>query len=63
MISSHEEWAWRKSSFSQGGGNSACVEVAWAPSTTAVRDSKNPAGGMLTMSESSWQAFRAAIAG
>ncbi|MFE0379117.1 DUF397 domain-containing protein [Streptomyces inhibens] len=36
------ESAWRKSSYSSGGGN--CVEVASiASGTVAVRDSKNPA--------------------
>ncbi|GAB1512540.1 DUF397 domain-containing protein [Actinophytocola sp. KF-1] len=52
---------WRKSSFSQGNGNSACVEVAWAPEATAVRDSKNPDGGMLLVSESGWSAFRTSV--
>ncbi|GAA1220193.1 DUF397 domain-containing protein [Prauserella alba] len=44
--------AWRKSSYS-GGGND-CVEVAFTPGGTAVRDSKNPAGGMLRMTASEW---------
>jgi hypothetical protein len=48
---------WRKSSFSQGSGNSDCVEVAWAPVGAAVRDSKNPGGGMLTVPEAAWRAF------
>jgi hypothetical protein len=52
---------WRKSSFSQGNGNSACVEIAWAPHLAAVRDSKNPNGGMLTVPESAWDAFRASL--
>ncbi len=50
---------WRKSSFSEGNTNSACVEVGWASSVTAVRDSKNPDGGMLTIPETAWHAFRA----
>jgi hypothetical protein len=48
---------WRKSSFSEASGNSDCVEVAWAPDVAAVRDSKNPAGGMLTVPGSAWQSF------
>lgn len=44
--------AWRKSSYS-GGGND-CVEVAFTRSGTAVRDSKNPGGGMLCMTVSEW---------
>ena len=52
---------WRKSSFSEGNANSDCVEVAWVPHATAVRDSKNPDGGMLTVPETAWRAFRDAI--
>lgn len=62
MTSSNGRWAWRKSSFSEGNINSDCVEVAWISPVTAVRDSKNPAGGMLTVPESAWHAFRASIA-
>lgn len=39
--------AWRKSSFSNGGGGN-CVELAQTPDLGAVRDSKNPAGPILT---------------
>lgn len=78
MTSSPGSWVWRKSSFSEGNGNSACVEVGhWRKSSlseasgnsdcvevgfasdlAAVRDSKNPAGGMLTVPEAAWRAFR-----
>jgi hypothetical protein len=34
--------AWRKSSRSGGGNNDACVEIAIAGHTIAIRDSKNP---------------------
>lgn len=61
MTSSPGRWVWRKSSFSNG-GNNACVEVGWAPGATAVRDSKNPGGGMLAVPESAWHAFRAKVA-
>lgn len=37
---------WRKSSYSQANGNSDCVELA--SNLDAVRDSKNPAGPILT---------------
>jgi hypothetical protein len=63
MTSSQERWVWRKSSYSEANGNSDCVEVAWTPATTVVRDSKNPDGGMLTIAESSWHAFRTAVTG
>jgi uncharacterized protein DUF397 len=83
MISSHGEWVWRKSSFSQGAENSDCVEVGhWCKSTyseangnsdcvevgfgldvTAIRDSKNPDGGMLALSTPVWDRFRSAVVG
>lgn len=52
---------WRKSTFSQGNGNSACVEVGFTPDRTAVRDSKNPEGGMLTLPEPAWHTFRTTL--
>jgi hypothetical protein len=39
---------WRKSSKSNG--EQVCVEVAFAPDTAGIRDSKNPHGGHLTTS-------------
>ncbi|MFI2434430.1 DUF397 domain-containing protein [Streptomyces sp. NPDC018693] len=46
----------RKSSYSQPETN--CVEVAdTAPRGRAVRDSKQFAGPLLTVSRESWQAF------
>ncbi|MER6307739.1 DUF397 domain-containing protein [Streptomyces sp. NPDC001657] len=52
---------WRKSSYSASeGGN--CIEVAAStPTTIHVRDSKNPAGPMLTLSADAWQEFVAAV--
>ncbi|MER5433375.1 DUF397 domain-containing protein [Streptomyces sp. NPDC002588] len=43
-----ESNVWRKSSYSgdQGG---ECVEIAEAPKTIAIRDSKNPTGPILTV--------------
>lgn len=52
---------WRKSSFSQGNGNSDCVEIAKTPAVTAVRDSKNPEGGKLTLPDSAWRALRGSL--
>lgn len=51
---------WRKSSFSEG-GNNACVEVGFASRVTALRDSKNPDGGTLSLSPTAWDSFRSAI--
>lgn len=52
---------WRKSSRSNNGGN--CVEVATLPADASVlvRDSKNPADGVLAFSPEQWKAFTASI--
>jgi hypothetical protein len=54
--------AWRKSSRSGGGTNGNCVEVAFAGTAVAVRDSKNRAAGALAFPEASWKAFLGAAA-
>lgn len=51
------DWTWRKSSFSGGGGNDDCVEVAVQPELVGVRDSKHPAGPHLTFPTAAWSAF------
>jgi hypothetical protein len=51
---------WRKSSFS-GGGNGACVEVAWPQPLVAVRDSKHPNGPTVTFPHEAWSALTRAI--
>ncbi|MGY5130283.1 DUF397 domain-containing protein [Streptomyces nigrescens] len=52
----HPEPAWRKSSYSSGGGN--CVEVASVgPGTVAVRDSKNATQTPLCFSSTTFTAF------
>jgi hypothetical protein len=50
----NENLVWRKASYSSGqGGN--CVEIAALPNgSRAVRDSKNPNGGMLTLTATQW---------
>lgn len=48
---------WRKSSYSGDQGGS-CVEIAETPSATiAVRDSKNPAGPILTIAPAAFATF------
>ncbi len=51
---------WRKSSYSNTGAN--CVEVARTRSgKVAVRDSKNPDGGLLILGLDEWKTFVARI--
>jgi hypothetical protein len=48
--------AWRTSSYSgSNGGN--CVEIATAPDTVVIRDSKDPHGPVLTFRARDWQRF------
>lgn len=51
---------WHKSSYSSGQGG-ACVEVASIHNGRAVRDSKNPAGPVLTFTATGWSAFTTAV--
>jgi hypothetical protein len=47
---------WRKSSYSGQSGN--CVEVARnLPGLVAVRDSRQPDGAKLVVSQKSWRVF------
>ena len=48
---------WRKSSYSTDPYGESCVEVAHLPETVGVRDSKNPAAGMLAVPAAPWQTF------
>lgn len=50
---------WRKSSYS-GAGND-CVELVVARAGTAVRDSKNPEAGHLSLVTTSWASFLGAV--
>ncbi|MEU5524393.1 DUF397 domain-containing protein [Streptomyces sp. NPDC047860] len=47
---------WRKSSYSNPDG-AACIEVAAAPHTVHVRDSKYIPGPNLTFTPAQWSAF------
>jgi hypothetical protein len=52
--------AWRKSSYSGANGN--CVEVACHTlALVSVRDSRDPAGPMLTLTPTQWRAFTTAL--
>ncbi|WP_431980170.1 DUF397 domain-containing protein [Streptomyces qinglanensis] len=51
-----DDLSWLKSSYSgSDGGN--CVEVAQAPATVHVRDSKDRRGPVLSVSSTQWAAF------
>ncbi|WP_190856337.1 DUF397 domain-containing protein [Actinomadura sp. RB99] len=47
---------WRTSSYSSGQGTQ-CVEVASLPQSVGTRDSKDPAGPVLTFGMGEWLAF------
>ncbi|MFM9588854.1 DUF397 domain-containing protein [Streptomyces scabiei] len=51
------ELAWFKSSYSSGTDGESCVEVAVAPATVHVRDSKNLAGPQLALTQDAWAEF------
>ncbi|CAL9554525.1 DUF397 domain-containing protein [Streptomyces sp. enrichment culture] len=48
---------WRKSSFSGGGDGNTCVEIARLHSRVAIRDSKDPSRGTLTVPAGSFSAL------
>jgi hypothetical protein len=45
---------WRKSSYTGGGNDEACVEMAQVASRVWVRDSKDPEGGRLEFGRSAF---------
>ncbi|GAB3497073.1 DUF397 domain-containing protein [Amycolatopsis cihanbeyliensis] len=47
---------WRSSSYSSSNGGE-CVEVAFAAPVVGLRDSKDRAGGHLTLQASAWRAL------
>ncbi|MEU1403375.1 DUF397 domain-containing protein [Streptomyces sp. NPDC005728] len=49
--------SWQKSSYSGPGDGDSCVEIATAPAHIAVRDSKDPAAGILTFQAASFAPF------
>ncbi|MDV9197839.1 MULTISPECIES: DUF397 domain-containing protein [unclassified Streptomyces] len=51
------ESAWFKSSYSSNGNEGDCVEVAAAPGTVHVRDSKNAQGPRLAFGPNAWAGF------
>ncbi|MFM9582676.1 DUF397 domain-containing protein [Streptomyces caniscabiei] len=51
------ELAWFKSSYSGGTDGNSCVEIAYAPATVHVRDSKDIRLPGLALSSSAWVVF------
>ncbi|UUU31519.1 DUF397 domain-containing protein [Streptomyces sp. CA-210063] len=49
--------AWFKSSYSGGNDGNSCVEIAMAPGTVHVRDSKNIVGPQLALTPTAWADF------
>jgi hypothetical protein len=52
---------WRKSSRSGTGENINCVEVAETTGGIAIRDSKDPSGGVLLVDRAAWRTFASGI--
>lgn len=50
---------WRTSSYSASNGS--CVEIAPLADGTAIRDTKDRDGGMLTVNQQAWAGFRATL--
>ncbi|MYT39584.1 DUF397 domain-containing protein [Streptomyces sp. SID8356] len=48
---------WFKSSYSDSSNSNECVEVATAPGTVHVRDSKNVHGPRLALASDAWLGF------
>ncbi len=46
-----------------GSGSLGCVEVAFRDGAIGVRDSKNPAGGVLTFNAHEWDVFLDGVRG
>lgn len=51
---------WRKSSYSTSNGGN-CLEARRLAGRHDIRDSKNPAAGIITITPTTWQAFLAGI--
>jgi hypothetical protein len=54
-MASFERVEWRKSSYSDAQNN--CVEVGRGDDVTAVRDTKDRDGGVLTFDARAWASF------
>ncbi|WP_073951827.1 DUF397 domain-containing protein [Streptomyces kebangsaanensis] len=57
------ELTWFKSTYSDSSNPSDCVEVAMAPATVHVRDSKTTRGPRLALTPAAWADFVAFAGG
>lgn len=55
------ELKWFKSSYSDGTEGDSCVEIATAPGTVHVRDSKDIGGPQLALATDAWAEFVAYV--
>ena len=55
------ELAWFKSSYSSGTNGESCVEIAIAPHTVHIRDSKHTEGPRLALTPEAWSEFLASV--
>jgi hypothetical protein len=55
------ELVWFKSSYSDGPDGNSCVEIAIAPHTIHVRDSKHTEGPRLVLTPEAWVGFVASV--
>ncbi|MFE9498657.1 DUF397 domain-containing protein [Streptomyces collinus] len=51
------ELVWFKSTYSDGPDGDSCVEIAMAPRTVHVRDSKHVEGPLLMLTSGAWTRF------
>ncbi|MGW4436670.1 DUF397 domain-containing protein [Streptomyces sp. NPDC004596] len=56
-IGDDQEPVWFKSSYSDGPDGDSCVEIAIAPRTVHVRDSKDAQGPRLAFAPAAWSRF------
>ncbi|MFI0238305.1 DUF397 domain-containing protein [Streptomyces sp. NPDC016845] len=60
-VGGSSELSWFKSSYSSGGDEPDCVEVAHTRDTAHIRDSKNAQGSQLAIGDSAWVHFLEAL--
>lgn len=53
--------SWRKSSYSSFGDGDSCVEIAHCPNHIAIRDSKDPTVGTVTVPADAFTPFIEAL--